>query len=115
MKRACLGPGSYPERCPFGGVTDRGSRCPGCTREHQRRRDLERGSAAQRGYGADWRKVRATILARDSHSCFWCGGPATSVDHVVPKARGGSDDPDNLVASCGRCNSARGGQLNRRG
>jgi 5-methylcytosine-specific restriction endonuclease McrA len=37
--------------------------------------------------------------------------PATTVDHVVPKVLGGTDEPHNLVAACLHCNSSRGGKV----
>ena len=36
--------------------------------------------------------------------CAYCGGEGTSIDHVIPKSKGGSDDTKNLVCSCLRCN-----------
>jgi len=52
------------------------------------------------------------VLARDRFRCHWCGRRATTVDHLVPRALGGSDyDLDNLVAACADCNSRRGGEL----
>jgi len=41
--------------------------------------------------------------------------PATTVDHVIPKVLGGTDDVYNLVAACLRCNSSRGGKVATRG
>ena len=44
----------------------------------------------------------------DNHSCRYCGQCAPdvrlTVDHVVPKALGGTDAPSNLVAACIDCN-----------
>ena len=40
--------------------------------------------------------------------CVYCGGPATERDHVVPKRRGGTDDPSNLVLACHACNTSKG-------
>jgi 5-methylcytosine-specific restriction endonuclease McrA len=65
-------------------------------------------------YGRPWRRRKATILARDRYRCHWCGGRATTVDHVHPRAEGGTDDPRNLVASCVPCNLRRGGKLGAR-
>ena len=48
------------------------------------------------------------ILERDGFLCRYCGGPANTVDHVVPVERGGSHDPLNLVAACSRCNESKG-------
>ncbi len=53
-------------------------------------------------------------MARDGARCVWCGcelsdrfGRAT-LEHVVPKVKGGPAWPENEVAACGRCNRARG-------
>lgn len=55
---------------------------------------------------------RFAILKRDGFKCEYCECPLDEhtlhVDHVVPKSRGGSDDPSNLVASCSRCNLSKG-------
>ena len=106
--RPCLGAGG--QRCPRL-TRDSSGRCDDCRRANYRERDLSRPSASQRGYGRDWRKLREVILARDGRTCRHCGSPAEQVDHIRPKARGGTDDPNNLVASCTRCNARRGGQL----
>jgi 5-methylcytosine-specific restriction protein A len=54
------------------------------------------------GSTRQWRTVRALVLHRDGHLCQVprgarpCGAPATSVDHIIPRSLGGSDDPSNL-------------------
>ena len=53
-----------------------------------------------------WRVIRAAVLAAAT-ACHWCGDPPTTVDHIVPRARGGGDTPSNLVASGAPCNPAR--------
>lgn len=57
------------------------------------------------------RRTRYEVLRRDNYACRYCGAsaPATplTVDHVVPAALGGSDDPSNLVAACDACNSGK--------
>lgn len=45
--------------------------------------------------------------------CFWCGRPFTAlvaptVDHLVPRVKGGPSWPENEVAACRRCNAERG-------
>lgn len=67
--------------------------------------DLQRGNRHQRGYGADWERLRVLILKRDRHlcQCDECKHtgralPATEVDHRIPKAEGGSEAPANLSA-----------------
>lgn len=64
-----------------------------------------------RRLGRAWRVRRDQILARDGFRCHWCGGRATTADHVVPRALGGSDKPENLVAACTSCNCRRGAEL----
>lgn len=51
--------------------------------------------------------TRKGVLARDGGRCVYCGSPATSLDHVVPKSRGGQHVWENVVAACGRCNHAK--------
>lgn len=57
------------------------------------------------------KRLRFEILNRDNHTCRYCGGRAPdvtlTVDHVVPVALGGSDDPSNLVAACKDCNAGK--------
>jgi 5-methylcytosine-specific restriction protein A len=65
-----------------------------------------------RGYGAAWVKLRAIILKRDGYLCVPCKGKgrvsnATSVDHIKPKAKGGTDDPANLQSICSKCREAK--------
>lgn len=54
--------------------------------------------------------TRKNILKRDLYKCAYCGRgdlPLT-VDHVIPKARGGEDIWENLVAACVVCNNKKG-------
>ena len=57
------------------------------------------------------RRVRFEVLRRDNHACRYCGATAPdarlTVDHVMPQALGGSDDPTNLVTACDPCNSGK--------
>jgi hypothetical protein len=60
-------------------------------------------------------KVRLEILKRDRFTCSYCGAHPPDVlleiDHVIPKAAGGSDDPENLVTACWDCNRGKGDRL----
>ncbi|AXG77144.1 HNH endonuclease [Streptomyces paludis] len=47
---------------------------------------------------------RRGVLIRDQHRCAYCGGRASTVDHVVPRSRGGGDSWLNTVASCAEDN-----------
>lgn len=53
-------------------------------------------------------QYRKKTLNRDKHTCLWCGQQATTVDHIIPSSKGGSDLPMNLISSCSECNSRRG-------
>lgn len=57
------------------------------------------------------KRLRFEILRRDNHACRYCGAASPdvklTVDHVVPTALGGSDDPSNLVAACVGCNGGK--------
>lgn len=52
--------------------------------------------------------TRRAVLARDAHTCAYCAAPATTVDHVHPRAKGGRDSWDNVVAACASCNNRKG-------
>jgi hypothetical protein len=58
--------------------------------------------------GRIWHKRRRLILKMHDYLCVYCGDVATAVDHVIPINKGGTDHPENLVASCMTCNSSLG-------
>jgi 5-methylcytosine-specific restriction enzyme A len=101
--RPCSEPG-----CP---ELTRTTRCTTHTRERQRTVDRARGTAAERGYGWAWQRLRAQAL-RAQPWCSYCfdqGSPSNplTIDHRWPKARGGTDELDNLQVLCHRCNSGK--------
>lgn len=51
---------------------------------------------------------RRGVLRRDGHACAYCDRTAGTVDHVLPRSRGGADSWENLVACCVRCNNVKG-------
>lgn len=57
------------------------------------------------------KRLRYEVLRRDGHACRYCGAKAPAVeltvDHVTPRALGGTDEPPNLVACCRPCNSGK--------
>ena len=69
----------------------------------------------QSSRGAAWQKVRLAVLDRDGWICTACGkpldGPDATVDHVIPKNLGGTDDEDNLVAMCRTCNGRKSDRI----
>lgn len=60
-------------------------------------------------------KIRFSIFNRDDFTCQYCGRKAPEVvlevDHIIPKAEGGSDDIQNLITSCYECNRGKGKEL----
>lgn len=55
-------------------------------------------------YRASVPLTRRAVFARDGGRCVYCNAPATSLDHVVPRSRGGQHVWDNVVSCCRRCN-----------
>ena len=91
-----------------------GPYCKQHKREVNRAYDKERGTSAQRGYGANWRKLRKMVLSRSPI----CEDPfglhkkygdivitATEVDHAIPLRNGGTNEMSNLQALCKSCHS----------
>lgn len=71
-----------------------------------------RGDRHARGYGKQWDRIRAVVLKRDLYLCQVCANygrvkPAKQVDHIVPKAQGGTDGFDNLQAICIQCHRVK--------
>jgi 5-methylcytosine-specific restriction protein A len=86
----------------------------------------------ERGYGRAWQQLRAWVLQRDAHVCqaivlrgvcampacpvrdrphlHLCHAPATHVDHVLPKSRGGLNHPDNLISLCAHHHQSKTGR-----
>lgn len=54
---------------------------------------------------------RRAVFVRDKHTCQYCGERAESIDHVVPRSRGGGHVWDNVVAACRRCNTRKMNKL----
>lgn len=61
------------------------------------------------------RKVsRRAVLARDSHRCQYCGNRShLTIDHIIPRSRGGPSSWENIVTSCAPCNTRKGDCLPR--
>jgi 5-methylcytosine-specific restriction endonuclease McrA len=47
---------------------------------------------------------RRAVFARDDHRCQYCGALADSIDHVMPRSRGGAHAWENVAAACRPCN-----------
>lgn len=107
-------PSLAPRLCTCGQV-----HCGPCPRaihrhaQHQAINDRRRGTSSNRGYGADWRKIRARVLAEEplcmcpDHQGRDDSPASDTVDHILPKARGGTDARDNLQGIHHDCHSRK--------
>ena len=55
--------------------------------------------------------TRAALMRRDNYRCAYCDHKAETIDHVIPRSRGGRHDWANVVAACQQDNLAKGDQL----
>jgi 5-methylcytosine-specific restriction endonuclease McrA len=55
--------------------------------------------------------TRAALMRRDNYLCAYCGTKADTIDHVVPRSRGGTHAWENCVASCNKCNHRKADRL----
>lgn len=79
---------------------------PEAWRANYRRREQRRKDA----HGSHTRAELETLKRTQRH-CWWCGEPLderVQIDHVIPLARGGSNDISNLRLSCPTCNAVKG-------
>lgn len=116
-------PTRFPKQCGRRGCTSLADGNTAYCQQHQRQAWQSSGrdpqaSAAERGYGAEWRAIRGRVLARDKFTCQVCGSHnANHVDHITPKHQGGTDDMGNLRAMCEACHqtksSSEGGRASR--
>jgi 5-methylcytosine-specific restriction endonuclease McrA len=84
------------------------------------RRVFERPSVIRLGYMVHRPRPRVRlnkreIFRRDQYCCQYCGRSSThlTLDHVLPKTRGGEYAWDNLVSACPQCNRRKGGRTPR--
>ena len=52
-------------------------------------------------------KLRSFIFSRSNGKCVYCGAKATEIDHIVPRANGGTNSVNNLTAACRACNDKK--------
>ncbi|MGN7133951.1 HNH endonuclease [Rhodococcoides corynebacterioides] len=55
--------------------------------------------------------TRSALMHRDRFRCAYCGGKAETIDHVVPRSRGGGHSWENCVACCAPCNHRKADKL----
>lgn len=102
--------------CPdCGGLRDRYStRCFKCAHrarrirsEDDRRTVRHEREASAPGLSARQRQALLARWRRQGRSCAYCPAPATTIDHVVPLVRGGTNYEGNLTPCCRACNSGK--------
>ena len=100
-KKRCNAPG-----CPN---LTMGKHCPEHTTqfEQKRRARFPREGSTKRGYGAVWQRIRLVVLERDPWCCHCRTQPSVDVDHVKPKAAGGTDELENLQGICKACHQKK--------
>ena len=54
---------------------------------------------------------RSNIFIRDFYTCQYCGNNAESIDHIIPKSKGGEHEWSNVVACCKKCNLVKADKL----
>ena len=54
---------------------------------------------------------RSNIFIRDFNTCQYCGNNAESIDHIIPKSKGGQHEWSNVVACCKKCNLVKADKL----
>lgn len=55
--------------------------------------------------------TRIGVLRRDNFTCVYCGGDGRTIDHIVPRSKGGDSSWLNLAACCQKCNNKKGDRL----
>ena len=55
--------------------------------------------------------TRAGVMYRDRYRCAYCGNRAETIDHVIPRSRGGKHNWQNCVACCAKCNHRKADKL----
>ena len=57
------------------------------------------------------RRFRDEIYNAWDYNCAYCGKPATSLDHIIPKFKSGSSNRNNLIPACRKCNANKGSMV----
>lgn len=55
--------------------------------------------------------TRAALMHRDRFRCAYCGAKAETIDHVIPRSRGGDHSWENCVACCASCNHRKADKM----
>lgn len=108
-------PATLPKPCSYLGCphsTTVGSYCNKHRKHHEQQRILQRRAyerirnrptAAQRGYNAEWQRIRAQVKRQQPY-CARCGTKSTTeIHHRLPLSQGGTNDRANLIGLCTSC------------
>lgn len=88
-------------------MADEKGLCSPCASYQGQAQYLEKGTKAERGYPANWEKLRRVVLERDP-VCKACDLELSNeVDHLLPLERGGSNELDNLQGLDKSCHSRK--------
>jgi hypothetical protein len=65
--------------------------------------------AKRQGYRSLPTATKKFVFGRDGNKCRYCGSTDSKfhIDHIIPRSRGGSDDPTNLCVACEPCNCSK--------
>jgi 5-methylcytosine-specific restriction endonuclease McrA len=60
-----------------------------------------------------WRKLREEVFKEYGRACSYCGleDSVMTVDHIIPRSKGGLDIMENLLPACRKCNYSRGNRM----
>ena len=60
-----------------------------------------------------WRKLRQEVFREYGEACSYCGfeDSVMTVDHIIPRSKGGLDILENLLPACRKCNYSRGNRM----
>lgn len=72
---------------------------------------MRKSALSKSGSTSAWRKIRERVLIRDDYTCQRCGQYGDTVDHIVPRKLGGTDEDFNLQCMCRKCNYSKGGRF----
>ena len=77
--------------------------------------DTAQMSSDTKLYGSDYQQgtlyqteLKPYLFKKHNGRCVYCGSKAEEIEHVIPKSKGGTDSPYNLVIACRKCNELKG-------
>ena len=113
--------GGFVGLCPIIACRGRVEECREWQKEKKRREHAQKHQHFSQAQRREWlpTAVRREVAARDKYSCVYCGANVQRikcvVDHIVPLARGGGNEIENLALSCVKCNSEKRTEIWQKG